>query len=172
MKISARFIILCSILIAFSNPLYARGNAAYEETYNVGLVAASLDGGSEFGTVDATGFTLSARNQKAVLEYINLSADPGVIATGIYTGDAWESSITGFYLSLLGEGQPYMKIKVGKIKQEMVRTPATGIATTETNSVTSYGIGLGYKVGARLVLEFDVTTLDNDMTLMAFSVLF
>ena len=169
MKILARFIVISSLLIAFSGPLQARGNAAYEETYNIGVLAGNIDGGAEYGSVEATGFVLSARNKKAVLEYVNVTSDAGSVLS---TGDDWEANISGFYLSLLGEGQPYMKFKVGKIKQEMVLTTGAGSTTAETTSVTSYGIGLGYKIGTRISVELDITTLDNDMTLMALSVLF
>ena len=129
----------------------------------------NIDGGAEYGSVEATGFVLSARNKKAVLEYVNVTSDAGSVLS---TGDDWEANISGCYLSLLGEGQPYMKFKVGKIKQEMVLTTGAGSTTAETTSVTSYGIGLGYKIGTRISVELDITTLDNDMTLMALSVLF
>jgi len=163
----ARLITLCSFLLVISNNAMARGNAAYEETYNVGLLAGQISGDAEYGDADATGFILSARNKKAILEYVNVKAEDGVLSTG----GSWESNISGLYLSLLGTGQPYMKFKVGKIKQEMISTVGTTV-TTNTNDITSYGIGLGYKMGSRIKLEFEVTTLDNDMTLMAVSVLF
>jgi len=163
----ARLITLCSFLLIISNNAMARGNTAYEETYNVGLLAGQISGDAEHGDADATGFILSARNQKAILEYVSAKADGGVLASG----GSWESNISGLYLSLLGTGQPYMKFKVGKIKQEMIKDDGIAV-TTNTNDITSYGIGLGYKMGSRIKLEFEVTTLDNDMTLMAVSVLF
>jgi hypothetical protein len=168
MKIFARFIALSCLAMGFSSSLHAAGRAAYEETYNIGILAGSLDGGAEFGTVDATGFLLSARNKKAVLEYVNVSSDSGTVLS---TGDEWEANISGFYLSLLGEGQPYIKFKVGKVKHEMILTQGA-TSTSDVTTVTSYGVGLGYRIGTRIALELDITTLDNDMTLMALSVLF
>lgn len=168
MKIWARFISVTCLAVVFSTPLQAASSAAYEETYNIGVLAGSIDGGAEYGSVEATGFTLSARNSKAVLEYVNASTDTGTVLS---TGDEWEANISGFYLSLLGEGQPYFKFKVGKVKHEMILTQGAS-STSSITDVTSYGIGLGYKIGSRFALEFDVTTLDNDMTLMALSVLF
>lgn len=168
MKIWARFISITCLAVVFSTPLQAASSAAYEETYNIGVLAGSIDGGAEYGSVEATGFTLSARNSKAVLEYVNASTDTGTRLAG----GEWEANISGFYLSLLGEGQPYFKFKVGKVKHEMVETIGAATPTSSTTDVTSYGIGLGYKIGSRFALEFDVTTLDNDMTLMALSVLF
>ena len=98
MKILAGTLVISSLILVFSNPLLARGNAPYEETYNIGVLAGNIDGGAEFGSVEATGFTLSARNKKAVLEYVNFSSDAG---TELSSGDAWEANITGFYLALV-----------------------------------------------------------------------
>lgn len=167
MKNLARFIVISCLTMVFSNSLHAAGKAAYDETYNIGVIAGTIDGGAEFGSVEATGFTLSARNKKAVLEYVNVSSDSGTVLSG----DEWEANISGVYLSLLGEGQPYIKFKVGKVKHEMVLTQGA-TSTSDVATVTSYGVGLGYRIGTRIALELDVTTLDNDMTLMALSVLF
>lgn len=167
MNFLARFLVICSLSLVFTAQTQARGSSPYEETYNVGLIAGNLDGGTEYGEVQASGFVLSARNQKAVLEYVNMSSSKGTVLS---TGDAWEANISGIYLSLLGQGQPYMKFKVGSIKQEMVIT--SGSVTATTNSVTSYGLGMGYQLGSRVKIEFDVSSLDNDMTLFAITVLF
>jgi len=168
MSVLGRLIAVISLSLVFSFQVQARGNTVYEETYHIGLLAGTLDGGSEFGSVEATGFVLSARNSKAVLEYVNYGSEEGSILTG---GGNWEANISGIYLSLLGQGQPYIKFKVGNLKHEMVTT-ISGTTTSETTDFTSYGLGMGYKVGSRLMIEFDVTSLDNDMTLFALSVLF
>lgn len=168
MKSLARFIAITCLGVMFSGSLQAANTAAYEETYNVGLIVGNIDGGAEYGSVEATGFSLSARNQKAVLEYVNVSSDIGTVLS---TGDDWEANISGFYLSLLGEGQPYFKFKVGRVRHEMVLTQGVTV-TSDVTTVTSYGVGLGYKIGTRFALELDITNLDNDMTLATFSVLF
>ena len=168
MNVLGRFFVVISLFSAFSYNVYARGNSAYEETYHIGLLGGTLDGGAEYGSVDATGFVLSARNSKAVLEYVNFGSAEGSILTG---GGTWEANVSGIYLSLLGQGQPYMKFKVGNVKHEMVSTVG-GTTSIETSDFTSYGLGMGYKVGSRLMIEFDVTTLDNDMTLFALTFLF
>lgn len=168
MKNLARFIAITCLGMMFSGSLQAANTAAYEETYNVGLIVGNIDGGAEYGSVEATGFSLSARNQKAVLEYVNVSSDAGTVLS---SGDDWEANISGFYLSLLGEGQPYFKFKVGRVRHEMVLTQGAAV-TSDVTTVTSYGIGLGYKIGTRFALELDITNLDNDMTLSTFSVLF
>jgi len=162
-----RFLALFSLVVIFSTQVQAR-TPAYEETYHVGLAAGSIDGGAEFGSVEATGFVLAARNKKASLEYINLSSKEGDVLS---SGNQWEAKVSGFYLALIGQGQPYMKFKVGKLKHEMITT-AGSTPSSETNSVTSYGLGVGYKVGTRMMLELDVTTLDEDMTLFSLTVLF
>ena len=168
MKILVRLGVISSLILIFSSTAQAAGKPAYEETYNIGIFAGSVDGGATYGSAEAKGFSLSARNKKAVLEYVNFSTDEGNLLTA---GDTWESNVTGFYLALLGEGQPYIKIKVGKVKHELVQT-ISGVLTPETTSVTSYGLGVGYKIGSRIMLEAEMTTLDNDMTLMALTVLF
>lgn len=173
MKSLARFIAITCLGVMFSGSLQAANTAAYEETYNVGLIVGNIDGGAEYGSVEATGFSLSARNQKAVLEYINVSSDAGKVSSagdGWDAGDDWEANISGVYLSLLGEGQPYFKFKVGRVKHEIVYTGAA--VTSDVTTVTSYGVGLGYKIGTRFALELDITNLDNDMTLSTFSILF
>lgn len=167
MSVSLRFLVVFSFVFIYSTQSHAR-TPVYEETYHIGFTAGNIDGGAEFGSVEATGFTLAARNKKASLEYINLSSKEGSVLS---TGNQWEANLSGFYLALLGQGQPYMKFKVGKLKHEMVTT-AGGSPSGETNSITSYGLGVGYKVGSRMMLEFDVTTLDEDMTLFSLTVLF
>lgn len=147
--------------------IHAAGNQ-YEETYNVGFVSGNIDGGFEFGEAAVSGFSLTARNKKSVLEYVNMSSDAADLQTA---GDTWETDLQGIYLSLLGEGQPYMKFKVGSLKQEMIRTES-GVVTSELTTITSYGLGFGFKLGSRILLEFEVTSLDNDMTLMAATILF
>lgn len=168
MKNLARFIAITCLGMMFSGSVQAVNSAAYEETYNIGIIAGNIDGGAEYGSVEATGFSLSARNQKAVLEYVNVSSDTGTVLS---TGDDWEANISGFYISLLGEGQPYFKFKVGRVKHEMVLTQGASVSSDVT-TVTSYGIGLGYSIGTRFALELDITNLDNDMTLTTFSILF
>lgn len=171
MKVSLRFLAISSLslglLLVFSLPAQAKG-PIYEETYHIGLTAGNIDGGTEFGSVPATGFVLAARNKKASLEYFNLSSDQGDVLS---TGDQWEAKLSGFYLSLIGQGQPYMKFRVGKLKHEMV-TSSGSTPTSETGSITSYGLGVGYKLGSRTMIEFDITSLDQDMTLFSISVLF
>ena len=168
MKILAHLATASCLLFIFSTSVQAAGKSAYQETYNIGLIAGSIDGDTNFGSVDATGLVLSARNKKAVLEYVNMSSGEGNLLTA---GDTWETNISGFYLALIGEGQPYVKFKVGKVKQELVQT-ISGTLSSETTSVTSYGIGMGYKMGTRIMLEAELTSLDNDMTLLTLSVLF
>lgn len=163
-----RFLAVISLFLVYSTQTQARGNSAYEETYHIGYLTGNIDGGAEFGEVQAEGFVLSARNKKAVLEYVNLTSGTGTI---LGSTDTWESNISGLYLSLLGQGQPYMKFKVGNIKHEYIQY-AGSTPTVEVNSVTSYGLGFGYKVGSRIMFEFDVTTLDREMTLIALTILF
>jgi len=167
MRASLRFLAIFSFVLAFSTQLHAR-SPVYEETYHVGITTGSIDGGAEFGSVEATGFTLAARNQKASLEYINMSSKEGSVLS---SGNQWEANLSGFYLALIGQGQPYIKFKVGKLKHEMITTAGT-TPSSETNSITSYGLGVGYKMGTRMMLEFDVTTLDEDMTLFSLTLLF
>jgi len=167
MSVSLRLLAIFSFIFIFSTQAQAR-TPAYEETYHVGVTAGSIDGGAEFGTVEATGFTLAARNNKASLEYVNFSSKEGSVLS---SGNQWEANLSGFYLALIGQGQPYMKFKVGKLKHEMITT-AGSTPSSETNSITSYGLGVGYKMGSRMMLEFDVTTLDEDMTLFSLTLLF
>ncbi|MDH5394106.1 MAG: hypothetical protein OEY11_13035 [Gammaproteobacteria bacterium] len=164
-----RLAILFSAVFIYlaSSQLHAAGNQ-YEETYNVGVVSGNIDGGFNFGEVAVSGFSLTARNKKSVLEYVNMSSDAGNLGA---TSDTWETELQGIYLSLLGEGQPYMKFKVGSMKQEMVRTES-GIVSSELTTITSYGLGFGFKLGSRILLEFEVMSLDNDMTLMTGTLLF
>ena len=163
-----RFLAVISLLLVYSAQIQARGNSVYEETYHIGYLTGNINGGAEYGEVQAEGFVLSARNKKAVLEYVNLTSDSGTI---LGNADTWESNISGLYLSLIGQGQPYMKFKVGNIKHEYIQATG-GTPAVEVNSVTSYGLGFGYKVGSRIMLEFDITTLDREMTLMALTILF
>lgn len=167
MSVLVRFLAFSSFVLVFSTQVQAAGTA-YEETYHIGVTTGSIDGGAEFGTVEATGFVLAARNKKASLEYINLSSKEGDVLS---TGNQWEAKLSGFYLSLIGQGQPYMKFKVGKLKQEMITTAGT-TPSSETNSITSYGLGFGYKLGSKAMVEFDVTTLDEDMTLFSLTLMF
>lgn len=167
MSVLVRFLAFSSFILVFSTQVQARGTV-YEETYHIGVTTGSIDGGAEFGSVEATGFVLAARNKKASLEYINLSSKEGDVLS---SGDQWEAKLSGFYLSLIGQGQPYMKFKVGKLKQEMITTAGT-TPSSETNSITSYGLGFGYKMGSKAMVEFDVTTLDEDMTLFSLTLMF
>lgn len=162
-----RFLAISSFLVFISTQAQAR-SPIYEESYHVGVSVGNIDGGAEFGSVEATGFILAARNKKASLEYINLSSKEGDVLS---SGNQWEANLSGFYLALIGQGQPYIKFKVGKLKQEMITT-AGSTPSSETTSVTSYGLGVGYKMGSRMMLEFDVTTMDEDMTLFSLTVLF
>jgi len=166
MNVLVRFLAVISCIFIFSSQAMARGQA-YEETYHIGLAAGSIDGGFDYGTVEATGFVFAARNQKASLEYVNMSSKDGERTAG----GTWEAKLSGFYLALIGQGQPYMKFKVGKIKHEMIETTG-GTPESNSESVTSYGLGFGYKMGSRAMLEFDITTLDQDMTLFSLTVLF
>lgn len=168
MKKFSLLLLILGLSSFLSANVNARGNTVYEETYHIGLLGGSIDGGAEFGSVEASGFVFSARNKKAILEYVNLSSSSGNI---INTSDTWESNVSGIYLSLIGQGQPYMKFKVGSIKHEYIRTAGTSILP-ESQSITSYGLGFGYKVASRLLIEFDITTLDKEMTLMALTILF
>jgi len=166
MKVLVRLLAVISCIFIFSSQAQARGQA-YQETYHIGLTAGNIDGGTNFGSVEATGFTLAARNQKASLEYVNMSSKDGdELGAG-----TWEAKLSGFYLALIGQGQPYMKFKVGKLKHEMIQTNGS-LPVSETESVTSYGLGFGYKMGSRAMVEFDITTLDQDMTLFTLTVLF
>lgn len=168
MKVLVRFLAVLSCIVIFSTHAQARGQA-YEETYHIGLAAGNIDGGTDFGgTVEATGFMIAARNKKASLEYVNMSSKDG----DILGGGIWEAKLSGFYLALIGQGQPYMKFKVGKLKHEMIQTIGAALPDSETESVTSYGLGFGYKMGSRAMVEFDITTLDQDMTLFTLTVLF
>lgn len=167
MKVLVRLLAVISCIFIFSSQAQARGQA-YEETYHIGLTAGNIDGGTDFGSVEATGFTIAARNQKASLEYVNMSSKDG----DILGGGIWEAKLSGFYLALIGQGQPYMKFKVGKLKHEMIQTIGAALPDSTTESITSYGLGFGYKMGSRAMLEFDITTLDQDMTLFTLTVLF
>jgi len=166
MKALVRFLAVISCIFIFSSHAQARGQA-YQETYHIGLTAGNIDGGTDFGSVEATGFTLAARNKKASLEYVNMSSKDG----DILGGGTWEAKLSGFYLALIGQGQPYIKFKVGKLKHEMIDTTGP-LPDSTTESITSYGLGFGYKLGSRAMVEFDVTTLDQDMTLFSLTVLF
>ena len=172
MKLLSRLsLILLSFFVVFPNALAAgKVPSQYQEKHYFGVIYGEADGGLELGQSTATGFMLSARNEKAALEYVYLRTDTGNISP---SNGIWEMDTQGIYYAVQGEGQSYMKLKLGRILQEMLRDDdGDGVIESTEEYAYSYGVGFGYKFSGGNILELEYTTLDEDLSYVTLSFLF
>ena len=167
-----RFLALAlGTFLLFPGYSIARDNSSsstvLNETYHIGVFSGTIDNGGEYGENTADGFVLMARNSKMSLEYINFSSDDA----DLNTGGTWNTSGAAIYLGLLGQGNPYMKFKIGSVQQETIKTVG-GVDEIIDDSVTSYGLGFGYRFGSQGIIEVEVVSLDNEASFVMLSILY
>lgn len=165
------FAIFCLFTLSMQVATAARNNSnPYQERHYFGLIYGEADGGPELGTSTATGFILSARNNKAALEYVMIRSNDGVISA---TNGTWETTTQGIYYAIQGQGQSYMKLKIGRITQETVQDPlGDGNLAVVDQYYNSYGVGFGYHVTNDTLVEFEFTQMGENISLLSLSFLF
>lgn len=153
------------LVMASQSAIAARTKSSpYQEQHYFGLIYGEADGGVELGSSTAVGFILSARNNKAALEYVRIQANDGVASDG----DTWESTTQGIYYAIQGQGQSYMKLKIGRITQELSRNNSGTLEVTD-EYYNSWGIGYGYKITADTQIEIEFTQMaDFSLTSLTF----
>lgn len=167
MKVSIRFMAVLLAGFSFNPTLSQARGVPLNETYHIGVFSGSIDNGAQYGNVTADGFVLSARNNKMSLDFVKFSSDDGDISTG----GTWTTEGQGVFLALLGQGNPYMKFRVGSISQDTTET-ISGVDTISDSSITSYGLGFGYKLGTQGIIEFDIISLDGNASFATLSIMY